>query len=239
MRIKLLSTVLCLLFGVVLHAQEVDEKEEEQEENVASKALNRPIKKDNVLIDINYTNVVNAPPGVNFNFGYGNDIQLFYDYQFKAKVLSGAAGIGYSHAKYFNNGYTINTDTATGEQYATFLPIASDSSYKRNSYTTNYFDIPVEIRFRSKPNEKGHSWKASVGFKLGFRLGGYTTTRTDQGRFSDFIQPLLTERRMGITTRFGYGRVGIVGYYSLTRLFETGKGHEILPYSIGFTISPF
>ena len=151
-------------------------------------------------------------------------------------------GIGYSHSKYFNNGYITQIDTATGADYSTFQTISSvksDSSYKRNSYTTNYFDIPVEIRFRSTPNEKGHSWKASIGFKVGFRLNSYTTTKTDKGRYSDFIQPNLTSTRYGITARFGYGRVGLVGYYGLTRLFEANKGHEIIPYSIGFTISPF
>ena len=234
----LISLIFSLLLTGFSYAQE-EEKKEEPEEKTKSKVANRPIKKDNLLIDINYAGVVNAPQGVNFNLGYGNDIQIFYDHQFKAKVLSGAIGIGYSHAKYFNNGYTQNIDTATGEGYATFLPIKSDSSYKRNSYTTNYFDIPVEIRVRTKPNEKGHSWKASVGFKAGFRLGGYSTTRTDEGRYSNFIQPLLAERRYGITTRVGYGRVGLVGYYSLSRLFEPSQGHELLPYSIGFTISPF
>ncbi len=235
-----LSTL--LLASVSLFAQETEkqpEKKEEKKVNSDSKVANRPIKRDNFLIDINYAGVVNAPTGVNFSFGYGNDIQIFYDHQFKAKVLSGAIGIGYSHAKYFNNGYTTNVDTATGLEYASFAPIKADSSYKRNSYTTNYFDVPAELRFRSKPNDKGHSWKVSVGFKAGFRLGSYSTTRTEEGRYSNFIQPLLTQTRYGITTRLGYGRIGLVGYYSLTRLFEAEKGHEILPFSIGFTISPF
>lgn len=231
-----LSIVSALLFTLSSYAQEPEEQPEIKKE---TKAANRPIKRDNFLIDVNFAGVVNAPNGVNFNFGYGNDIQIFYDHQFKAKVLSGAIGIGYSHAKYFNNGYTVNVDTATGTEYASFAPIKADSSYKRNSYTTNYFDIPVELRFRSKPNEKGHSWKASVGFRAGFRLGSYSTTRTEEGRYSNFIQPLLTKNRYGITLRAGYGRVGLTGYYSLTRLFETDKGHEILPYAIGFTISPF
>ena len=207
-----------------------------------SKSKTRPIKKDNFLMDVSFENVTNAPNDVNFKFGYGNNIQLFYDHQFKAKLLSGALGIGYSHAKYFNNGFITNTDTVSGADYSTFQTISSinpDSSYKRNSYTTNYFDLPFELRFRSTPNEKGHSWKASVGFKVGFRIGSYATTRTDNGRFSDFIQPNLTKTRYGITARFGYGRVGLMGYCGLTQLFEANKGHEMIPYSIGFTISPF
>lgn len=193
-------------------------------------------------MDVTYEGVVNSPNGVKFKFGYGNSIQLFYDHQFNAKVLSGALGIAYSHAKYFTDGYITHIDTSTGNDYSTFQPISSikaDTSYKRNSYTTNYFELPFELRYRSTPNEKGHSWKASVGFRVGFRLGSYTTTRTEAGRFSDFVQPNLTKTRYGLTARIGYGRVGVMGYYGLTRLFEKDRGHEIIPYSIGFTISPF
>lgn len=199
----------------------------------------RPIKKDNFLIDITYDHLLNLPNGVNYKLGYGNSFQLFYDHQFKAKVLSGALGVGYAHSNYYSNGYITNTDTATNTGYANFAPIRSDSSYKQNYYTTNYIDFPFELRYRSKPNEKGHSWKASVGFRVGVRLGSYTTTRTSEGKYRDYIQPHLTKTRYGLTFRAGYGRVGVMGYYGLTRLFEQNKGREVIPFSVGLTIAPF
>lgn len=227
---RFISAVILSLFAIVALGQQKNEG--------TTKAQNRPLKRDNFIIDLTYDHLDNAPNGVNFKFGYGHSFQFFYDHQFKAKVLSGAIGVGYSRARYFNNGYLTHKNI-DGDDFSTFNPIRSDSSYKSNAYTTRYLDIPFEIRYRSKPNSKGHSWKASVGFRVGFRLGSYTTTKTSDGRYSDFIQPNLTRNRYGLTGRVGYGRVGLVGYYGLTRLFEPEKGHELIPFSVGISIAPF
>ena len=199
---------------------------------------NRPIKKDNFTIDITYDALTNHPKDVSFYFGSGICFQTMIDLKLNSKVFNGAFGIGYTHSNYYNNGYAIHTDSILGD-YTTFLPIPADSSYKRSKYVTNYFDIPFELRYRSIPNDKGHSWKAAVGFKIGLRLGSRTQTKTSQGKYADFIQPNLTKTRYGLTARFGYGRVGLFGYYGLTTLFEKGKGHEMIPMSLGITISPF
>ena len=199
----------------------------------------KPIKQDNLLIDVHYSSLVNAPANIRFDFGYGASFQLMYDYQFQAKVLSGAIGIAYSNDNYYNNGYISHYDTINGD-YTTFYPFGDlDSAVKRNKYVTNYLDIPVELRFRSKPNIKGHSWKASLGFRVGFRLGSHTRTTTDKGRYEIYNHDSLRRLRYGITARVGYGRVGLVYYYGITRLFDDNRGHELIPWSLGLTISPF
>ncbi|MGB0404012.1 MAG: outer membrane beta-barrel protein [Salibacteraceae bacterium] len=200
----------------------------------------KPIKKDNLLIDVHYSTMFDRPTNVTFDYGHGASFQLFYDYQFKAKVLSGAIGIAYSNDNYYNNSLLTNSDTINGD-YASFTPFSSlDSSYKRNKYATNYFDIPVELRFRSKPNYKGHSWKAAIGFRVGFRLGSHTRTiNDDKERYQSYNFTNLRKQRYGLTARFGYGRMGLVGYYSLTTLFEDNSGQVMSPWSVGFTISPW
>ncbi|MCB0484059.1 MAG: PorT family protein [Flavobacteriales bacterium] len=131
----------------------------------------------------------------------------------------------------------MHSDSLQGE-FTQVLPI-TDSSYKRNMYVTNYLDLPFEIRFRSKPNSRGHSWKFSGGMRVGLRLGSHTKTVTSKGKYADYIQPNLTKTRVGLTGRAGYGRVGLYYYYSLTRLFEPGRGHELIPFEVGFTVAPF
>lgn len=200
----------------------------------------KPIKKDNLLIDIHYASMFDKPTNVTFSYGYGASFQMFYDYQFKAKVLSGAIGLGYANDHYYNNSILTNSDTINGD-YASFTPYSRlDSSFTRNKYVTNYFDIPIEIRFRSKPNYKGHSWKGAIGFRIGFRLGSHTKTiddNKDRHQFYNFSN--LRKQRYGLTARFGYGRLGLVGYYSLTTLFDDNKGQTLSPWSVGFTISPW
>jgi hypothetical protein len=208
----------------------------------SQKSLTRskPIKKDNFLIDLGYASLINNPKGVTFDVGYTASFQLFYDHQFKVKVLSGAIGIGYTNDNYYNNGYISHKDTINGN-YTTFFPFGDiDSNIKRNKYVTNYFDIPAELRFRSAPNAKGHSWKAALGFRLGIRLGSHTKTITsDNERFEIYNHDSLRRYRYGLTGRLGYGRIGVFGYYSLGTLFEDNRGIELIPWSVGLTISPF
>lgn len=203
-----------------------------------SKGDKRPIKKDNFLIDLTYDGLINHPSGVNFNFGYGTSFQALIDLQLSSKVMSGAFGVGYSNSNYYNNGYAIQQDSIRGD-YTQFYPMPSDSSYKRGKYVTNYLDFPFELRYRSKPNEKGHSWKVTAGFRVGVRLGSRSQVVTSKTKYVDYYQPNVTNTRIGLTGRVGYGRVGLVGYYGLTTLFEKEKGHELIPFSLGLTISPF
>ena len=104
----------------------------------------KPMKKDNVLIDLHYSSLINRPPNVHFDFGYGLSFQLLYDYQFKVKQLSGALGLAYSTDHYYNNAYLSNYDSVNGD-YTQFYPFSDlDSNVKLNKYVTNYFDIPFE-----------------------------------------------------------------------------------------------
>lgn len=199
----------------------------------------KPIKKDYVMIDMHYSSLINAPKNVTFDFGYGLSFQMYYDYQFKVKQLSGALGVAYSNDHYYSNAYLSYKDSINGDYYQFYSYGDLDSNVKTNQYITNYLDIPLELRFRSLPNKNGHSWKASIGFKVGFRLGSHTKTITDNGRFQNYNYDALQRLRYGITARFGYGRVGIVGNYGLSTLFDKGRGHELIPWSVGFTITPF
>ena len=199
----------------------------------------KPVKRDYVMIDINYSSLINAPKDVTFDFGYGLSFQFYYDYQFKVKQLSGALGIAYSTDHYFSNAYLSKNDNVNGDFYQLYSYSKLDSNVKSNKYVTNYFDIPLEIRYRSNADKSGHSWKASIGFKFGFRLGSHTKTVTDNGRFQNYNFTELQKIRYGITTPFGYGRMGVVGYYGLNTLFNKGKGQELIPWSVGFTITPF
>jgi len=203
------------------------------------KKKQKPIKKDFVMIDINYSSLINAPKNVTFDVGYGMSFQMYYDYQFKVKQLSGALGVAYSHDSYYSNAFLSFSDSINGDYYQ-FYPFSDlDSNVKTNKYVTNYLDIPLELRFRSLANKNGHSWKASVGFRVGLRLGSHTRTITDKGRFQNYNYDALQRIRYGVTARFGYGRMGVVGYYGLSTLFEKGRGHELIPWSVGFTITPF
>jgi hypothetical protein len=116
--------------------------------------------------------------------------------------------------------------------------------YDINKLTVAYFDIPLELRFRTE-NKKGKAIKFSVGGKLGYLINSHTKYKgTDLGdgdgdvKYKSFKIPNLEPLRYGATLRFGYSFFNVYGYYSLSKLFKADKGPEMYPISVGiaFTI---
>lgn len=178
--------------------------------------------------DINLLKVRWYSRGFNAYFMY--DILLG-----KQKRFSVAPGIGVGTSSIFTNS-ALHKDT-TG----TWLLPRTDS-YKKNKIGLTYLDIPLEWRYRSKPNHRNNSFKIAIGVKAGLLVDGKTKVKqknTDgdmkvykEKRYEDF-----NRFRYGVTLRVGYGPFSIIGFYSLSKVFEKGKGNDITPYSIGIALN--
>ena len=59
----------------------------------------------------------------------------------------------------------------------------------------------------------------------------YETIRRDDYNLFPF--------KLDATVRIGYGDFTLFGTYSLTPLFEYGKGPELYPFTVGLRICPF
>ena len=168
-------------------------------------------------------------PGVNI---FGS-----YNYMFGESNVSFSPGIGLGiHNLYTDSWLRVNTDSAY------FEAIPDTLSYKKYKMTTTYFDIPLELRFKSKSE-----FRVAIGFKFGFLIKAQTKYKgdnyiegtTDQviiktGKFN-FVE----KNRYGFTGRIGYKWLNVWGYYQLSTLFETNRGPEMYPISIGITVIPF
>jgi len=117
--------------------------------------------------------------------------------------------------------------------------------YDINKLTLTYFDIPLELRYKTK-NKKDDAIKFAIGFKVGYLLSSHTKYKGNDLSGGDFdvkyktykiknIEPL----RYGATARFGYGIWNVFGYYSLSKIFKVDKGPEMYPISAGICITPF
>ena len=74
-----------------------------------------------------------------------------------------------------------------------------------------------------------------MGFKGGYLVNSHTKFRDDESKIKVYnIKNLLTYR-YGPTVRIGFKKVAIHAFYSLTSIFEEGKGPEIYPFSVGLT----
>lgn len=188
-------------------------------------------KQDRLLLNLNWDNWLNATTGV--------DVDAFrsrgFSFLFMNEKVFGegntaiAFGLGFSSQNVHSNCLpTYNSDKSR-----TFLtPITTD--YDLNKLSVNYVDLALEFRFRTDENEAHKRFKISAGIKGGILVQSHTKYEDDViGKIKTYSIENLNLFQYGITGRIGYGHWGVSGYYSLTNLFEDGKGPDVVPVSIG------
>jgi len=158
--------------------------------------------------------------------------------------VSFAPGIGIG-----TNRYSHNKEFDVNDEGQTFFTTLGETvNYDTNVLTTNFFDIPLELRFRTNPNKLGRRFKVAVGFKGGYLFNGHTkwvgepkfNTDLTVEKFKNFSIPNLNNLRYGYTLRIGYSNFNLVGFYSAAPLFDIGKSTVnggIKPFYIGFSFN--
>jgi len=176
------------------------------------------------------------PQGMNvraINLGAGGFVM--YNVPFGESPVSFSIGVGIGcHNLYSNT--TINNIHA---DTITFTPIPDSIDYKKSKLGLTYLDFPLELRVVTKDKIR-----FSVGVKLGYLLDAKTKYKGDNAEgFESTVKYRKVEHvdkfRFGPTIRFGYDWVQVVGYYSVTQVFEKGLGPEVSPFSVGITFMPF
>jgi hypothetical protein len=171
-------------------------------------------------------------PGVNV---FGS-----YNLMFGTSNVSFSPGLGIGVHNMFNSSFVHTNNDSTY-----FVPIKTeqpDLSYKKSKFVATYFDIPLELRYKSKSE-----FRAALGFKFGFLIMGHSKYKGDDyqdGTTNLVIYkkkkiPYLEKNRYGFTARIGYKWLNLWGYYQLSALFQGGKGPEMYPISVGITLIPF
>lgn len=171
-------------------------------------------------------------PGVNI-FGT-------YNFMFGESNVSFSPGIGLGIHNLYSSSFLISTNDSSF-----FVPINDtlpNLSYKKSKLVLPYFDIPLEIRFKSKSE-----FRIAVGFKFGFLIRSYTKYKGDDyiaGLYNTTIYkkkiiPFIETNRYGFTARIGYKWLNLYGYYQLSTLFVKDRGPDMYPISIGLTLIPF
>ena len=119
--------------------------------------------------------------------------------------------------------------------------------YAENLHTSklhaNYLTLPLILEFHLNPDRFGRKFYISGGIIGSMKLWSYTKVKYyDQGNKiknkvrDDFsISPL----QAAATLRFGFKTIRVFANYNLNTLFETGKGPELYPFSVGLVLLQF
>lgn len=198
---------------------------------------------DNMIVGGNdslYTsNVFNPNLGVYF----------LYDMPFGKSGFSFAPGIGLTFSK-TNLDKSILTQDSMGTSF-----VASKNhpdfqtnarSYDGSSFYTSWIEIPMELRYRSKPVNGRSSIKVAGGFRVGYNLAANSkVSYIDNKRSTERTQvdkPYgdVSSLRYGLTFRVGYGALNLFGYYGLNQFIKDSKNYnreDLRQYSIGISIT--
>ncbi|NTW34459.1 MAG: PorT family protein [Bacteroidetes bacterium] len=183
-------------------------------------------------------------PGFNFNY--------MQPFRFGKSNFGFAIGLGITtHNLRSDAQPKIKFDTTSGANLETgtvFEKIpdyvnGNKTDYNINKLNLTYIDIPCEIRFY-KENKKEKVFKIALGFKAGYMISNHTkykgtdlSTGTENMKVKKYNIKNIDLIRYGVTAKLGYENFYVFGYYSMSKLFKTGKGPEMYPVSVGIGIS--
>lgn len=198
--------------------------------------------RDRLIFEIGHANWNLTPGGTKVKW-YSRAVNFYFMYDIKLNKganISIAPGVGLG-----TNVVGHNVNFETNDEGVTFFTTIGDSlTYTRNNLSTNFFDIPLELRFRTNPDKFSRRWKAAIGFKGGYLFNGHTkfvgedvTGTLPEVKFKNFTIENLNNLRYGYTLRLGYGNFNIVGFYSASPLFQLDTGPGVFPYYIGFSFN--
>lgn len=232
---------ICLLialsfgFGIFSYAQDAPPAVEEEE--LPAKMEPR----DRFMFNLTFDNVFHKETNGFQTRWHSRGIGIYYMYDIPImnSRVSFAPGIGFSHASYYHNSFMVEDSTGTD-----FNPIPNyrdQDNFKKHKLALNYLDIPIELRFFSKPSKKGNMFKAAIGFRASVKL---TAVNKETNKTNGYFKKYKTKGfkdvglfRGGPTLRLGYGGFNIFAFYSVTELFKKNAGPAMTPFSIGISIT--
>ena len=205
-----------------------------------------PMRMDRLGLDFIYNSWLELPENVKVKpYSIGFNLFRIYDVPFGHSGIGFGIGYGLSSHNVHHNGYFSDSmDITTGGTYTDFVAHDPSYNYRKNKISTNYFEIPFELRFRTKRklNDNGNvvgPFRFYPGFKVGYLANIHTSIKDDAGKFKAYNFFNVNKFRYGVTLRVGYGRMAFYGFYSLTNLFKDNKGVELQPFSLGISFLTF
>jgi hypothetical protein len=160
---------------------------------------------------------------------------VMYNIPFGKSPVSFSIGAGIGCHNLYSNTVINNIHADT----ITFSRIVDSIDYKKSKFALTYLDFPMELRVVTKDKIR-----FSVGVKLGYLLDAKTKYKGDDADgFQSTVKYRKVEHvekfRFGPTVRFGYDWFQIMGFFSVTQIFDKGLGPDLYPISVGVTFMPF
>ena len=202
---------------------------------------------DHFMFQITRDSWTNMPDSINSHqkgFSKGFNVYIMTDKPFRTSPqFSVALGIGYgtSNIKFEK----MQVDVKSASTTLPFRALDSTDHFKKYKVSLGYLEVPVELRFSSKPLNSSKSFKIALGGKVGTLLNAHTKGKDLQNKnnstINAFSQKENSKRffnttRLSTTARIGYGIFSIYGSYQITSVLKDAAGPDMKLVQIGLSI---
>lgn len=141
------------------------------------------------------------------------------------------SGMGLSFNSYrFENPYTLQKGANRTE------PVLLDyDDLSKTKLAVSYLNVPLLLEFQIPVNNNEGRLFINAGVVGGVKIGSHTKVK--YGDTKDKVRGgfNMNSFKYAATARVGYKDVSLFASYSLTPLFQTGKGPELTPFTIGIS----
>ncbi|RYY85039.1 MAG: PorT family protein [Chitinophagaceae bacterium] len=205
-----------------------------------------PKGNDHFMVQVGYTQWSGTPDTVNTG-GIPRSLNIYFMMAFPFRTnphLSAAIGLGVGSDNIFfkNTEIGIRDNNST----ITFRNVADTNHFKKYKLTTDYLEVPLELRWTARPEDDAHSFKVALGVKVGLLLNAKTKGKTLQDRAGntindykekEFSKRFFNSQRLVAHGRIGYGHFGLFASYQVSQVFKENLGPNVHPFTIGFTLT--
>lgn len=199
-----------------------------------------PEKMDHIVLDLNHDRFQTVPTGITQGyFSIGVDAYMFHDHPINKKgTMAWALGLGFSGMNVHHNGqlvYNVEGDNVVTD----LIPYPPGLKFYKNKISLNYVEVPFEFRIRtmntSIEERNVANFRFYMGFKGGVLVNSHTKYKDDEIKVKVYDIENLMMYRYGPTLRIGFKKLSFHAFYSLTSIFEAGKGPQLYPFSVGLS----
>jgi len=141
------------------------------------------------------------------------------------------SGMGLSFNSYrFENPYTLKRES----ELTVAVPLTYDDLSK-TKLVVSYLQVPLLVEFQIPVNQHEGRVYVNAGLVGGVKIGSHTKVKHGDTKDKDHDGFNMNSFKYDATARIGYKNMGLFATYSLTPLFESGKGPDLIPFTIGIS----
>lgn len=189
---------------------------------------------DNLSFDITHNRFVGEINGVDQLWNsLGLNINSMRDIPFSdVSMFSIAYGIRFAFNNFRNNGVMHVVDSTS----TTHLMLLPDSiSRDKYKFTTNFFEIPLELRFRYDGPDR--MIRISLGGVIGWRMRAFEHWTNGSLRYKEYNFPDINRFRYGVFARVGFKHVGLYAGYYFQPMFKNPGSSKLNILNFGINIA--